>query len=509
MTLRKLLATLLPVGLLAAAGLSLQGCDFGPGVALNLDEEETTPDGKVMNPGTQSLNRYTSKLRELDRLLEIELSDDGRQVSFVLGAEKRGEQLFAKAIESKFLVPLLPYPTGDSVDAFDQANLMLAEYARNGLALSYQDNNKLFGYFNASENLFDRESDDYRYTDGKMEPNPGARPRRFSVTNNCLKPGLWEFAAKDTVGEMYHSWFDMPRDTYLNMIRGASDIRISDSDLADALDYDGDLEVPLHLERLRREQGELVSAQPRIRLNKAVGSYSSQDSRRKVQKGYFQVIRDGEQISPATFADMQPGDKFKVRRFVAPGIYSADDFEIFDYNPYWSKAVIREVAPLTRYPGGREADDRLGYVEIALYERGEERGIILGNLPVSLLVEQDDYRIPAFGVGVLPPAEVIERRYLRFKEGPVPHYAYLVKKDSDGQWVILNNHEYGLEQIYIRPFHRKEKVYLRITLVSYERIVDLLEMEVEVTGELGERIRQATSEYKPPLFRVYKDANII
>ncbi len=517
MSLPKLLGYPLLAGLCVAMGLFLYWHDSGPGIALHLDEEQTTPNGQVMNPSTQSMNRYASDLRRLDRLLKIDLSKDGHRVSFELGGENRGERLFAKAIDAKFLVPLLPYPTGGTLDAFDHANLMLGEYARNGLDLSFQDDNALFGYFNSTQDLFDDDSDDYNYGNGILEPNPRTRPRRFSVTNNCLKPGLWEFAAKDTVGEMYHSWFKMPQDIYFRMIRTASDIRISDADLADALSYSRDLsDVPLRLDRLRKEQQLLLTGQPRIRLSKAVGSYSSQDSRRKVQKGYFQVIRDGEQIEPQAFTDMNPGDEFKVRKFVAPGVYSTDEFETVPYTPYWSNAIIRSVAPLTRYPGGREADDPLGYVEILLYERGEQRGIVMGNIPVSLLVEQDDYRIPAFGIGVLPPSEVIERRYLRLEEGPVPHYAYQVSRDSGGQekgneqaWFLLNNHESGLEQIYLRPFHRQDKVFLRITLVSYERIVDLLEMEIEVTGELADRIRLATREYKPPLFRVYMDANVI
>jgi len=305
----------------------------------------------------------------------------------------------------------------------------------------------------------------------------------------------------------------MPREAYHDMIRGASDFQISDSELASALKYDGDIsDVPLKLERLRTEGKTLASVQPRIKMSKKVGGYSSQDSRRKVQKGYFKVVRDGKVIKPETFADMKPGDVFRVTRFIPPGIYAADDYEEFPYNPYWLKAEIREVEPLTRYPGGRKADDPLGYIEIQLYESGGKRGLVVGNLPVSLLVEQDDYQVPAFGVGTLPPSEVIERRHLRFKEGPVPHFAYYLTRDANSDeapWHLLNNHEFGLEQVYIRPFQRNNKMYLRLILVSYERIVDLIEMEMEVPEELAGRIRKATEDYVPPLFRVYSDANVI
>lgn len=507
---RKWLGATALVGAISALGAFALFYDFGPGVALKLDKEETDKNGQVYNPSTQSLNRYASSLRELDRLLDIELSEDGRHVSFEIGSKEKAERLFARNIDIRFLVPLLPYKPAAPLDDFDRANLMLGEYARNGINLSYQDSNSLFGYFNASGNLFEENAEDYTYANGLLKPNARAKPRRFSVTNNCLKPGLWEFAAKDTVGEMYHSWFKMPKDVYYTMIRKASGIEISSGDLSDALSYTKDLsEVALRLERLRKPGKILVDSAPAIVLNKKVGSYSSQDSRRKVQKGYFYVERDGKRVAPRDFSQMRQGDVFKVRKFVSPGVYSDSTFEAFPYNPNWSKAVIREVEPLTRYPGGRVADDPYGYIEIALYERGEKRGVVVGNIPVSLLVEQQDYQIPAFGIGVLQPSTNIERRYLRLKEGPVPHYAYQITKNGEGNWALLNNHEYGLEQVYLRPFLKDDGVALRIILVSYERIVDLIELEVKLDAELAEKIKSASENYKPPLFRVYEDANII
>ena len=502
-------ATVLAGAVSAVAGFAVF-YDFGPGVALKLDEEETDKNGQVFNPSTQSLNRYASSLRELDRLLAVELSEDGRHVSFEIGSKKKAERLFARNIDIRFLVPLLPYKTAAPLDDFDRANLMLGEYARNGINLSYQDSNSLFGYFNASGDLFEDNAEDYTYTNGLLKPNARAKPRRFSVTNNCLKPGLWEFAAKDTVGEMYHSWFKMPQNIYFSMIRNASGIDIADGDLSDALSYNKDLsDVPLRLERLREAGKVLLDTQPAIMLDKKVGAYSSQDSRRKVQKGYFFVERDGKRIQPGDFTQMRQGDMFKVRKFVAPGVYSESKFEAFPYNPNWARLVIREVQPLTRYPGGREADDPFGYIEIALYERGEKRGVVVGNIPLSLLVEQEDYQLPAFGIGVLQPSTNIERRYLRLKEGPVPHYAYQITKNDEGNWALLNNHEYGLEQVYLRPFRKDGGVALRIILVSYERIVDLIELEVKLEAELAEKIKSASDNYKPPLFRVYEDANII
>ena len=54
-------------------------------------------------------------------------------------------------------------------------------------------------------------------------------------------------------------------------------------------------------------------------------------------------------------------------------------------------------------------------------------------------------------------------------------------------------------------FEKNGELFLKITLVSYERIADLHEVYVKIDGDLEKRIRTASSEYSPPLFRVYKD----
>lgn len=488
--------------------------DYGPGIALKLDMESIDADGKLINPATQSLNRYSSVLRELDRIMSIEIDDQTNQISFVLGNEKSGEKLIIDKVNSSFLVPLLPYPLKKSLDSFDHANLMLGEYARNGVSLSYRDNNSLFGYFNATEELFgDRSQDEFKFESGKLTPNPTSKPLRFNVTNNCLKPSLWEFSASDSVGEMYHSWFRFPKKKYFSLIRRINDIEISDSALSNALDYRRDLtDVHLKLEKLRREGETLVSEKARIVASKSVGGYSSQDSRRKAQQKYFQVKRNGEAVEAKQFSDLLEGDIFSLRKFVAPGVYSATKTEKIPFMPHWSKVEIREVMPLTRYPGGRalteEEKTNLSHVEIILYEKGEDRAIVIGNIPISLLVKQEDYVIPAFGVGTLMPLEFIERRYIRLKNGPVPHYAYQIEKKDDS-WYLVNNHEEGIEQLFLRPFIQEESIYLKITLVSYERIVDLLELQIPIVGRLKDALIKSSNDYKPPLYRVYENKNVI
>ena len=70
---------------------------------------------------------------------------------------------------------------------------------------------------------------------------------------------------------------------------------------------------------------------------------------------------------------------------------------------------------------------------------------------------QEDYDVPGFGVGVLRASEPIEKRHLFLRDGPAPIYAYAA--DVDGEtFYLANNHELGLEQIYLRPVKRGDDV---------------------------------------------------
>jgi hypothetical protein len=470
-------------------------------------DQEHQKDGAVLNPSTQSINRYFSDLRDLAKVL-VDVEENDEKISITLLSEQQDKKLHVDNIDLHYIVPLLPYPHDKSPDDFDKANLMLGEYARNGVSMSFQESNNKFGVFNASDDLFSSD-EEYIYKAGQIMPNSGVRPKRFSVTNNCLKPGLWELAATDSVGEMYHGWFNLDKGVYYKMIRLANNIEISDLGLMMSLRYKKDIsDVEVRLDRLR-ESGKVFHEGPAVfNMNKKLGSYSSQDSRRKAQKGYFQIIRDNEVQSLDSFADLKEGDEFKMHKFVPPGVYSSSEDERVPFDPDWTSVVIKEVTPKTEYPGGIEERDPFGYVEITLLKGDGSTAFVAGNVPLSLLVFQDDYRIPAFGVGVLPSSERMEQRFLRISEGPVPHYAYQMIRE-DGRWNMVNNHESGYEQIYLRPFERDGHVYLRMTIVSYERIVDLIEVEIKIDGELSEVLRQASNNYKPPLFRVYRDDNIL
>jgi hypothetical protein len=80
-------------------------------------------------------------------------------------------------------------------------------------------------------------------------------------------------------------------------------------------------------------------------------------------------------------------------------------------------------------------------------------------------------------------------------------------KDKD--WRLENNHEGGLEQIALRVVRKNSKTFLRITFIAYEREMDILELETEVTGALADKLIKNTAAYEPPLFRFYEDANIL
>ena len=503
--------SILLLSVIGVVGVSLwytyETIGFNNGI-VKLDQEDLK-DGSPLNPSTQSINRYNSKLRDFDKV-EVDIKEDNHTFALTLTKKDDARKIFVEGVNLNYLVPLLPYEHKDKPDDFDLANLMLAEYARNGISLSHQKSNTKFGVFNSTEGMFNNNAE-YIYEGGKILPNSSLKPKRLSITNNCLKPGLWEVAATDSVGEMYHGWFNFPKKSYFNMVRLANNIKISDWGLSRALKYRDDLSnVNVDLDRLRKEGEIFTDTKAIYNADKRIGSYSTQDSRRKSQQGYYKVSRNGKDEKFGMFSELQSGDQFRMHKFISPGIYSATDHQIVTHDPSWDHMVIKEVSPLTKYPGGKNALDPFGYIEVSLLKNNNSEAIVVGNIPVSLLVFQDDYRVPAFGAGVLSASEIMERRFLRVSEGPVPHYAYQVRKnEGSDKWGLVNNHVTGYEQIYLRPFEEDGKLYLRMTVVSYERIVDLLEVEVEVDGVLAQRIHQASSQYQPPMFRVYRDANII
>ena len=193
-------------------------------VALQLDKEKMLSPNKALNSGTQSINRYHSILRSMER---VTFSHQPENQTLDIYLEQAGQtQLGIHNLETQFLVPLLPYSHRDEIDDFDKANLLLAEFARNGIQVSYQEDNTAYGFFNTPTELFNNEGE-YLYSNQKIKPNPKVRPLRMSIVNNCLHPGLWELNATDAVGEMYHSWLKLPHDFYFDLIRNQNQITTS------------------------------------------------------------------------------------------------------------------------------------------------------------------------------------------------------------------------------------------------------------------------------------------
>ncbi|MEM1218449.1 MAG: hypothetical protein AAGH79_06035 [Bacteroidota bacterium] len=478
------------------------------GLPILLDQEVSLDSTKALNSGTQSLNRYFSILRSFEQVQMEYLPTDGIvELKMTKPSGEAGLQV--KQINADFLVPLLPYNHGGEADAFDLSNLVLAEYARNGVNLSYQPNNDQFGFFNSPSEVFDEEGEFVYTIEGTVAPNPEVKPKRFSVVNNCLDPGLWELSASDAVGEMYHGWFQVPPSLYYRMIQGQNELQNSVESIQAFMENPQTMEeIPLALDRLRKVQSDLPSAQATVAADKQLGGYSTQDSRRKIQRGFFQVLREEEPVAIETFSDLQPGDVFDLHSFQPPGIYNHKERTQVPYRPEWETVNFRLVEPNTSYGGRHDGFGEHGYLEIELVHTQSKERMIAGNIPISLIVFSEDYKIPAFGAGVLSSSELIERRHIRLQQGPYPHYAYLAE-ERNGNLYLKNNHPAGYEQIYLRPFEEEGQLYLRLTVVSYERIIDLLEFNIPVPEELAKRIRAASSTYKPPIYEVYTDTNIL
>jgi hypothetical protein len=340
-------------------------------------------------------------------------------------------------------------------------------------------------------------------------PNPASRPKRVALTNNCLFPGLWEISASDSVGELYHAWMKLPAHDYFELVRIANRIDATDEELRASLDYQKQTpRVAIDLERLRAVKKAWGRTPARVDADKPVASYSTQDSRRKVQRKFYTVERAGAAITPVKFGELQTGDRFRFHSFIPPGIYTAQTPRYVDFEPIWSEAELAEVTPRTRFANPSPHRYPLGALEVTLRSQDGARAIVVGNLPIDLLVLQEDFDVPGFGVGILRASETVEKRHLYLKEGPAPVYAYSAFV-RDGKLEIANNHEQGLEQIYLRPFRRGDRVILCITLVAYERIVDTLAVEIELPAELQQRILNASENYQRPIWRSFSDSNLL
>jgi hypothetical protein len=476
------------------------------GLTLSLDQEEREH-GAPLSGSTQSVNRYHSVLQNRHA---IDFRYDGARLAVTLRGD--GNVRLAN-IDPRFVVPVRNYAHGKKLDAFDKLVLMLAEYSRSGVELAVADKNDAFGYAAAAQGVFDDSDEEYHFIDGGVEPNGLARPKRMQLVNNCLFPGLWELAASDSVGEMWHGWFKLPEKHYFALYRAVDNAEATDEELHKALDYQKQIpEVALELDRLRSVDKALGEVPAQLITDKPIDSYSTQDSRRKVQRRFYTVERGGVALQPApkTVAELKPGDVFAFHSFVPPGIYTKKEPRRVAWDPVWVKAQLALVTPKTQFAAPSPHKYSEGALELTLWSADGKRAIVVGNLPVDLLVPQEDFDIPGFGVGVLRASEPVERRWLYMKDGPAPVYAFSAHKASDGRLNLTNNHEEGLEQVYLRTLLRPDgTVGLRVTLVAYERIVDLVEVELTLPPELADRVRHAAAAYQRPLWRSFSDSNLL
>lgn len=463
--------------------------------------EDRTPEGDLYTPGTQSFLRGRHWL-ETVRSVDLSVAR-GRLGTFTLaGAE--GHSLAVDRLPLEYLMARLHYTPADPPDDFDAYNLMMAEYSRNGLSVPIGEPGDTMAHF---ESDLDARVPWTLAGDYQFVPNPDFRPFRVSVINNCLTPGLWEFSATDRAGEVYHSWFTLPPEVYHRLV--AETNGVPEDFAARAVEWNP---APrrLDLERLRRVERKIGRMPITLMGGADVAGFSSQDSRQKLGKGFVKVQKDGEYVRPATLAEVSTYP-VEMTQFVPPGKYSLAERKHFDFTflarPRGVDVAV--VEPLTHFDW-RRAEQPIAHagkthLELTL-DFGTER-MVIGNLPLPLLVEQEEYAIYGFGVGILAAEDLAERRRFLVEEGPAPSYAYLVT-DLEGRPHAINSHDRGLEQIFIRTRPFGAAPHWEIVLTSYERIADLVKYRVDIPAELVAPLRAASSVYVSPLYYTYRDDNV-
>jgi hypothetical protein len=483
---------------LAAAGCGESSWD---GIRVLPGLEDRTPEGDLYTPTTQSLLRGYHWLESIEEL-EIRAGDIACGEVRVTSSDP---DYFLRICNMPLeqLVPRLHYAAASPPDAFDAFNLMLAEYSRNSLSAPVGEPGDETTHFET--NLVEAVPWTLR-GDYSFEPYPAVRPVRVSLINNCLAPGLWELSATDPSGEVYHAWFEMPPDLYDRLVARANGVDEAFARRATAWSPEP---VPLRLARLRTIE-EKVGTGPLALSGYTESGYSTQDSRRKLDKGYVLVERDGRLQKPERLGELTSGTCY-LSTFVEPGKYSYSDRSEFDlgFLRETVSAEVRRVRPLTRYnwfaEGRKETGENDAYLELVL--RLRDYSLVLGNLPLELLVPQEDFAINGFGVGVLSSSGIAERRKYLIDEGPCPSFAYLCREEGE-KLVGLNSHEFGIEQVFVRTHLHGGPPWWEITITSYERMVDLVKYRVDIPAPLREEVESNALEYIAPLYLTYRDDNL-
>ncbi len=462
--------------------------------------EDRIADGTLYTPTTQTILRgyhWLETVRSIDIIVNQSL-----QGTFKLNNPNTNHVLHLQNIPIDYLVPRMHYTPSNPPDEFDGFNLMMAEYSRNGLRVPVGKKDDSIARF--VTNLKDGSPWSLE-GDFKFLPNPSFKPLRIGVINNCLHPGLWEINAEDRAGEFYHGWCQIPEDAYSKLVAKVNKLPI---DFVKRSIQWHEKNVKISLDRLRTIDQQFDTVP--IYLIDGKPGYSSQGSRRKLHKRYVTINKNGKDTIPEKLSDFK-SNSVKMSDFVAPGKYSLAQRKVFDLSFLFEAMSVKlsTVNPLTNYQWNTSNQITFKsneYVEFQI-NLSHNRKIILGNIPLSLLVRQQDFVINGFGVGVLSANALAERRQLLLERGPHPSFAYVIE-EKDNEWYAINSHTLGIEQVFVRCNPLSKKPHFEITIASFERIVDLVKYKIQIPETLLDITRKNTESYTSPEFYTYRDDNL-
>lgn len=471
-------------------------------VSIKNNQEDETETGAPYTPSTQSLLRDNHWLGGVESL-SLRVGSDLKADIELRDHDDPGTRFSIHNYPINFILPRLHYPPADSPDAFDAFNLMLAEFSRNSVSVPIGSKGDSMAHFRSNF------TDDTPWTLGRhnyeLIPNRMFNPYRFSVINNCLNPGLWELSAKDRGGELYHGWFTFPREDYYRLV---AEVNHLDSDFVKRSLAWNVNDVELKLDRLRTITKSLGPSPTSLNRLVDVG-YSSQGSRRKISKGYFKVMENDELVMPKKISDFLDKPVY-ASEFVAPGKYTYQRRRMFDfaYLAEPEKTDVMIVQPKTNYDWTMSDASTFKSPYIELHITLRDHIVVIGNLPLALLVPQEDFMMNGFGVGILTSGGLAERRAFLISDGPAPSFAYLCKRDPGKPLTAVNSHDKGLEQIFIRTHIEDSKLWWEVTLTSYERMADIVKYNIDIPEALHDQVRDYHLRYIPPVFFNYRDDNL-
>lgn len=285
------------------------------------------------------------------------------------------------------------------------------------------------------------------------------------IVNNCTGPGNWEFKIKKGDRTLLPSYFSFDNLHYFAAI-AKYDMSILNVVQNMMDEVDKEVEIP-------RKKFNINSLRKSISNPKTLVSYTngstklSEIGEAEQKKKQIYVLNPKNITQDSTLKDVQEAGAVTFARFEINGNYTEHEPVSFNYERFqkYDKATIQEV------------EHKSQIQELVLhFSDPKQTKIVLGGIDFSKL--SSNPKIITFGSSGTSPIQNLEDL-----EKNLPHkrnqYHFGMEVNSEGETYYLNQHKYlGISAMII--FKEPDTQLVNITLLSYERIIPVFNVRVEI-----------------------------